>query len=257
MYWVEAQSTVVIALMLLLFCYAIAGTIFTLAAILSRRKIAKDFKAVVPITLTPLGVILGLLVAFLAYRVWTNLDQATGYLGKEASSLREAVLLADALPPDVRAQVRQAIQHHIDIVERNEWPAMASGQATLQSIAVGLSEAMIALLSFSPTQPSQQLAQQRTLMAIEHALEARRDRVRLSQVEIAPIQWLAIIVLAVLILLTIAMIHIDNLVAAGTALFIFSTAFGVCLVLLMVYDRPFGQGGFTLSPTLLRDVVPK
>ena len=32
-------------------------------------------------------------------------------------------------------------------------------------------------------------------------------------------------------------------------MFIFSTAVAMCLVLLMVYDRPFGLGGFTLPPT--------
>jgi Protein of unknown function (DUF4239) len=256
MVWIEAQPTPVIALLMFSFCYVLAATIFGLAAIFSRRKVAQDLKAVAPVTLTPLGVILGLLIAFLAYRVWTNLDQATEYVGKEAGALREAVLLADALPPDVRTRVRQSIKRHIDLIESEEWPAMARRQATLRSMAVGLAEAMTALLSFTPVQPGQQLAQRRTLVAIEQALEARRGRVRLSQAEIAPIQWVSIIVLAALILVTIAMIHIENLLAGAITLFIFSTAVAVCLVLLMVYDRPFGAGGFTVSSTLLRDVMP-
>ena len=128
--------------------------------------------------------------------------------------------------------------------------------ATLQSLAVGLAEAMAALLSFTPVHPSQQLAQKRALVAIEQALEARRGRIRLSQSEIAPIQWAVIIVLAVLIMVTIAMIHIDNQLARAIALFIFSTAIAICLVLLVVYDRPFGAGGSTVSPTLLRHIVP-
>ena len=66
---------------------------------------------------------------------------------------------------------------------------MASRRATLESIAVGLAEAMTELLSFSPVQANQKLAQQRALVAIEQALEARRNRVLLSQVEIAPVQW--------------------------------------------------------------------
>ena len=124
-------------------------------------------------------------------------------------------MLADSLPPEVRAGVRAAIHKHVDLIESQEWPAMAGGRATLQSIAVGLAEAMTALLSFTPVQPNQQLAQQRALVAIEQALEARRNRVRLSQTEIAPIQWAVIIVLAMLIMLTIAMIHIDNAIGEG------------------------------------------
>jgi hypothetical protein len=256
MLWIEAQSTWVITLLVFSACYMLTAGIFWLAVVLSRREIAKDFKAVVPVTLTPLGVILGLLIVFLSSRVWTNLDRAGEYVGQEAGALREAVLLADSLPPEVRMSVRQAIQKHIHLLESEEWPAMARRQASLQSIAVGLAEALTAVLSFAPVQPNQQVAQQRAVVAIEHALEARRNRVRLSQAEIAPIQWAVIIVLAVLMLVTLAMVHIESRLAMGVTMFIFSSAIALCLVLLMVYDRPFGAGGFVVQPTVLRDIMP-
>ncbi len=81
------------------------------------------------------------------------------------------------------------------------------------------------------------------MAAIEQALEARRDRIRLSQLQIAPIQWAVIIALTVLILVTIAMIHIDNRTAMAATMFIFSTAVALCFVLLMAFDRPFAFGG--------------
>lgn len=257
MRWIESQSTPVIALMVFGFCYVLTIAILCLAAMLSRRAVAQDLKAVVPVTLTtPLGVILGLLIAFLASRVWTNVDRASEYVGQEAGALRATVLLVDSLPPDIRAGVRQAVQKHIYFIESEEWPAMASGRATLQSIPVDLAEAMTVLLSFAPEQSNQQLAQKRALAAIEHALEARRNRVRLSQSEIAPIQWTVIIVLATLILVVLAIAHIDKPFAMATTSFIFSTALAVCMVLLIIYDRPFGSGGITVSPSLLRAVVP-
>jgi hypothetical protein len=78
----------------------------------------------------------------------------------------------------------------------------------------------------------------------------------LSQAEISPIQWTLIIVLAMLILVTIALLHIDKRVAMAISMFIFSTAVAACLVLLMVYDRPFGAGGFAVTPAVLRAVMP-
>jgi hypothetical protein len=256
MLWIEAQSTLIITLLVLGACYLLTAAIYCLAAILSRHAVAKDLKAVAPVTLTPLGVILGLLIVFLSSRVWTNLDRAGEYVGQEAGALREAMLLADSLPPEVRMSVRQAIQKHVHLLESEEWPAMARRQASLQSIAVGLAEALTAVLSFAPVQTNQQVAQQRAVVAIEHALEARRNRVRLSQDEIAPIQWAVIIVLAVLMLVTLAMVHIESRLAMGITMFIFSSAIAVCLVLLMVYDRPFGAGGFVVQPTVLRDIMP-
>jgi hypothetical protein len=256
MSWIEAQSTFAIGGFVFGFCYLLAGVIFCLTLMLSRRAVAQSLKEIAPTTLTPLGVILGLLIGFLAARVWANLDRANQYVGQEAGALRETILLTDALPPDVQTGVRQAVKKHLDFIESEEWPAMASGRANLQSIAVGLAEAMTALLSFRPVQSNQQLAQQRALVAIEQALEARRNRVLLSQAEIAPIQWTVILSLATLILITIALVHIDRPLAMGVTLFIFSTAIAICLILLFAYDRPFGAGGFIVPPTVLRAVVP-
>ena len=255
MLWLEAQWTTVIALVVFGACYMLTAAIFCLAAILSRRAIAKDLKGVAPV-LTPLCIILGLLIGFLAARVWANLDRANQFVGQEAGALRETILLTDALPSDVRTGVRQAVKKHIDFIESKEWPAMASGSANLHSVAVGLAEAMTALLSFTPVQSNQQLAQQRALAAIEQALEARRNRVLLSEAEIAPLQWIVIIGLAVLILVTLAMVLIQERLAMAIAMFIYSTGIAVCLVLLMSYDRPFGTGGFVVQPTVLRDILP-
>jgi hypothetical protein len=255
MLWIEAQRTSVIALLVFGVCYILTAVIFCLTAILSRRAGAKDLKEVAPV-LTPLCIILGLLIGFLSARVWADLDRANQYVGQEAGALRETILLSDALPSDVRTGVRQAVKKHLDFIVSKEWPAMASGRANLQSIAVGLAEAMTAVLSFTPVQSNQQLAQQRALVAIEQALDARRNRVLLSQAEIAPIQWIVIVGLAVLILITLAMVLIEHRLAMAVAMFIYSTAIAVCLVLLMVYDRPFAVGGFVVQPTVLRDIMP-
>ena len=172
MTWIETQPTFVIGFFVFGSCYLLATVILCLALMLSRRAVAQRLQPIAPVTLTPLGVILGLLIGFLAARVWTNLDRANQYVGQQAGALRETILLTDSLPADVRTGVRQAIQKHLSFIESEEWPAMASGRATLQSIAVGLAEAMTALLSFSPVQANQKLAQQRALVAIEQALEA-------------------------------------------------------------------------------------
>ncbi len=121
---------------------------------LSRRPVAKELKATSPVTLTPLAVILALLLAFLSSRVWTNVDRAGGYVGQEASALRQAVLLAEALPTDVRSKLRESIKRHLNFIETQDWPAMGKGEANLQLIPAGLTDAMAAILSFTPAQPA-------------------------------------------------------------------------------------------------------
>src|SRR5207244_4669379 len=127
------------------------------------------------------------------------------------------------LPPEVRTKVQTAITQHVDFVLAQDWPKMAIGRADQRTEPVGLTKAMTALFSFTPTQSDQKLAQQRALAAVEQAFEVRRNRIRLSQAEIASIQWIVIFVLAALILVTTAMIHIGKPAAMATTLFIFST----------------------------------
>ena len=115
--WVESQSILGIALLVFGFCYVLTMVIFGAAASLSRRPVARELKATSPVTLTPLAVILALLLAFLSSRVWTNVDRAGGYVGQEASALRQAVLLGDALPPDVRNNLRDSELRNADSAE--------------------------------------------------------------------------------------------------------------------------------------------
>jgi hypothetical protein len=253
--WIESQESAVIILLVIGFCYALAATIFIAMDVMSRGRVATALKATTPVMLTPLSVLTGLLIAFLASRVWTNLDHANAYVAQEASAIRQSVLLADTLPADTRVAFRAGVKEYLHFVEAEDWPAMAANRANLRR--PGLTDVMATLLSFVPTTPGQQLAQQHAVGAIEQALEARRNRILLSKASISPLQWAVIIVLFVMILLTTAMVHLDKRLTMALNLFIISTAIAASLVVLMVNDRPFTSGGITLEPQALREISPE
>jgi hypothetical protein len=110
------------------------------------------------------------------------------------------------------------------------------------------------LLSFVPQQPGQQLAQSRAVAAIEQVLQARRNRILLSEAAISPSQWIVIIVLDTLILITIGTVHAARYTAAAVNMTIFSTAVASCIVLLMINDRPFNTGGIVIQVTALHEL---
>lgn len=252
--WIESQHAAVIGLLGFGFSYALAGIILVATAVLAQRRIADDLKATTPSMLTPLAVITGLLIAFLAARVWTTLDRANNLVGQEASAIREVIVLTEGLPKDVAAPVRGAMTRYVQFVEKHDWPAMSAGAASLRNTPPGLREAMDALLAFAPQTAGQHVAQRLGAVAIEHVLESRRQRVLLSRAMISPIQWVVVVVLVALLLIAIAMIHIERPRTAAANLFLFSTAVAVCLVLLMINDRPFAAGGFTIQPDVLLEV---
>lgn len=114
---------------------------------------------------------------------------------------------------------------------------------------------MSGLLSFSPSQSNEQLGQSRALISAEEALKYRRYRVWLSQAKIEPIQWVVICLVAALIMVTIAAIHVEK--KRATSLFAFSSAIAICLVLLLDYDHPFGRGDSSIPPTQYIEAMPK
>jgi Protein of unknown function (DUF4239) len=253
--WIESHSASVIAVLMLSLCYVLAALLFATGLALSRRSLGHKLKAVSPVTLTPLAVVLGLLIAFLASRVWDNAGRARSYVGQEATALNEALLFANSLPAEVRSKVRTAVKQHVDFVLEHDWPDMANMKINPSVKSTGLMNAITALLAFAPSQPNQEFAQRRAFAAIETAFEARRNRVRLSEAEIASVQWAVIFVMAVLILATIMLIHIGHPAAMATALFVFATAVAVCLILLMVNDRPFAAGGINVTPAAFHEIV--
>ncbi len=55
-------------------------------------------------------------------------------------------------------------------------------------------------------------------------------------------------------LIIIAMVHLDRRATSAINLFVFSTAVAAGLVLLMINDRPFSAGGFTVGPAALQQI---
>jgi hypothetical protein len=252
--WLEEQNTFVIALIIFALCYLLAVAMLIIGAVLSTHPIAGKVSATTPAMLTPLGVITGLLIAFLAARVWSTVDRAHAYVAQEASDIREAVLLSESLPADLNAAIRNDIKEYLRFIDQDDWPAMLKGRASLKHRSPGLPKALTRLLSYDPQHAGQTVAQQDIAHAIEQALQARRNRILLSEAAISPPQWIAIILLDVLILLTIAMLHVGRHATTAINLFIFSTAIAVCLVILMINDRPFTSGGNVVGPGPLHEV---
>jgi hypothetical protein len=72
---------------------------------------------------------------------------------------------------------------------------------------------------------------------------------------VSAIKWLVLMVLAGLVEITIAMIHVGNHRTQAITLAIFATAVAVSTLLIMAYDRPFGGGGISITPVALQQVL--
>jgi hypothetical protein len=85
--------------------------------------------------------------------------------------------------------------------------------------------------------------------------DARRARILQSRSFIGPGQWLVVLVLYFHVLLLISTVHIKRSASMAVALWMFSSAFTICFVLLLMYDRPFPSGGLTVGPVGIEATV--
>ena len=216
----------------------------------------RAINAVSPGLLPPLGVVFGLLVGFLAVQVWNDAGQAQTAVNREASALRSVVLLSASFPGAPQAKMRTLVRRHITEAVDEEWPAMARQDATLTPVPTSLADALQLALALNPQSEGQKVAQREMVAALESALDARRERIIVSESRVNWAKWTGVVMLAALTLLAIAFVHSERRATTGIAMGIFASAVAVCLLLIASQDRPFA-GPFAVKPDALVQVMPE
>ena len=254
--WLHNLPVAAMALIVFGVTYVVAIVIYALVMALAVGERARSFKAVSPGMLPPLGIIFGLFVAFTAAQVWNDNERANAAVNREASSLRAVVVLAANLPEEPKQRLRDLIRRYIQEVTTQEWPMMAQGTATLKTMPGSLAEALQLTLALTATGQGQQIAQREITSALENALDARRQRIIVSQTEVNFVKWLCLFVQAVCALLAIAMVHSDNRLAATISMGLFATGVAASVLLIAAHDRPF-MGELSVGPAPLLQVMPE
>jgi hypothetical protein len=243
-------------LVILAATYTLTAGIYLVITRLAVGERTRAFKAISSGMLPTIALVFALLVGFLSAQVWSDADRAGAAVNHEASALRAAVLLADEFPGEIATQLRELIRGHIQTAVRNEWPAMARHGVTLTIVPVNLAEALRLALSVTPHTAGQVIAQRELVVALQNALEARRQRIVLSGSSLNAVKWGALLVQAALMLLAIAMVHCDNPVTNRIILGIFATGTAAAVLLIAAHSHPF-SGAISVRPTLLLQVMPE
>jgi hypothetical protein len=169
--------------------------------------------------------------------------------------LGTVLLLATSFPGETEARIRALVRRHIQDAVSEEWPAMSRQQTTLPMITAADTQALELALSILARTEAQTIAQREVISAVRNAVEARRERIIISRSKINWVKWTVVLVLAGLIVTTIAIIHCDNRLTAALAMGLFSIGIVACVVLIASHNRPF-TGEISVSPELLVRVMP-
>jgi hypothetical protein len=234
--------------------YLIAACVYLLVVRLAVGDRTRAFKAFSPGMLPVLGTIFALLVAFVAVQVWNDFDKAKLAVATEASALRAVDVFAETLPDEQRTQLRALMNRHIEEAVNREWPEMARERASLTTLATHLVQAQRLTVLMKPQDESQRTAQREIVAALHRALDARRQRIIISQSEVGPVKWAAVLLMGLCTLIAIAIVHSDNRLTCGIAVALFATGMALSSLLIAAYSRPF-TGEISVGPDLLHQVI--
>ncbi len=254
--WLESLPVGWMALVVSTLTYLTAWLIFTIVTRIAAGKRSGIFKGVSAGMLPPLGIIFGLLVAFVASQVWNDIDHAKAAVNREASELSTVVFLSASFPGETETRLRELTRRHIHDAVTYEWPLMAQQSASLAVTPSALAEELQSILAVTPHSEGQVTAQREIVTALEAAIEARRQRIIVSRSSVNWVKWTALVLQAICTLIAIAMIHVDNRGAAASAMGVFATGVAVSILLIASHDRPF-TGEISVSPELLERVMPE
>jgi hypothetical protein len=254
--WLHNLPVLWMAILVFGFMYLVTAGVYATITVFAVGERARSFKAISPGLLSPLGIIFALFIAFTAAQVWTDNEKARAEIDREASALRAAAIRATSFPREFQVQLRELIRRYIADVAAQEWPIMAQGTANLRAIPGVLAEALQATLTLNPSSEGQKIAQRDIATALETALDARRQRIILSESQVNLLKWACLFMQAVCALVAIAMVQSDNRLASIIAMGIFATGVAASMLLILAHDRPF-TGQISIRPDALLQVMPE
>jgi len=250
--WLHSLS---IVSLLLVTCAATALVTVAIYLIVTRLAAAGQrdaLSAVSPGLLPPLALVFGLLIGFLAAGVWSNSSNAQQAVDNEASALRSVDLLDRDFPAADQRRLDLLIRSYIEQAVTHEWPAMAHQNATLVAAPPQMALALQVALGLPADNPGRVVAQRE----IVTSLDARRQRIIISQSAVNSAKWTGVIALGILTLIAIACVHSANRRTTAIAMTLWAAAVVVSLLMIGVQDRPFA-GPYRVKPTPLVQVEPR
>jgi len=236
------------------YAYAAVALIGTaVAALLLLRVLAAPrwrtrmltLSGVVPPFLNILGVLFGLTLAFIANDTWSAHDRAMSAVYREADGLRTLDALARGLPEVPQAALRAAVSEHATTTAA-EWQQLARRSSS--SAAHQSADRLLGLVA-SPTMAQAASASVHSLM-LDAVIQLRNDRdqrIALSQMHVNPLKWMGMAFLGLLTMLSIAIVHVEQLRAATVAIVLFAVAAAPTAAIVLMQGNPFQTPSF-VSP---------
>lgn len=190
------------------------------------RSFSQQYEGIVPTLIGLPAILFSLTVALLASSVWETYNMANKSVRSEALGLATIMDLAQTIPALKDGALSNNVKTYTQSVINDEWKTLSTHGQPSDDTKRQFEELRSA--TFQAINSLNNNAESKALMhAIEIVNDSRKARLSFVSFDVHPIRWYAIIVLAILVLITVALVH----PAKPKALFI---AMGISTITLLI-----------------------
>jgi Protein of unknown function (DUF4239) len=188
--------------------------------------------------LETLATIQAVVMGFMLYTGWTNLQAIKLNIEVEASALQNLYRLSDGLPSEVRTRIQAQSLDYAQAAVEGDWPDLATGRLPEKTHLVNQSM-WRTLTRAKVNSPSEAAALDQTLSELRNLTQCRRTRLLQSNSHLPGIFWCLLIVGSVLTIISVAMF--GSSIYSLHVFQVFSLTVLITLAMLTIadLDRPF------------------
>jgi hypothetical protein len=189
--------------------------------------------------------IFAILTGFTTLFLLEHYNKANEIIEKEAATVTSIYHSLATLPKPIRSNIAEKIRNYVQVVVREEWPAMNNGEPIDPKGGSIIENIKIFIINYKTNDDSQAVAMQDLLSQVNILYSTRLTRISMTNTALGFDIWLTLILATILTLVIHYIFSMDLWLHLICAILI-SSVIASLLFLMIVMDRPF-QGSFSIG----------
>jgi hypothetical protein len=212
----------------------------------SNRSRIQQYEGVVAPFFNLPAVLFSLTAALLATSVWDNYSVVTNAIKNESQGILSIISLANSVPDLTSTNLPNSARAYTQSIIDDEWKELSNSRSN-SSVTYEKFVAMRAAVLEAANMLSDKAESKALLNAFYTINNARETRLAYAEFDLHPIRWYAILFLGVLVLISVAFIHLSKPKALMVAMAIATlTILTPLCILALTLSNPY-QGLISIS----------
>lgn len=234
-----------------LLAVAVSTTLAILGLLLFRKifpnALNKANNDCISLSLSTVGLFSSVLISLIVVSTWnfyTSVDQG---VNQEAHAVEDFYKAAQGISEPTRSLLMKDVREYVNVVIKEEWPAMNANQAVSDKGRLILMHSNDALLQFKTNDLIMANTQSKALDRLSELFDARRDRIISTKTHVPMVIWMVMFLSAFLTVAVSYLYTAESVVMHVIATGFIAASLAATLFLIVIFGHPF-QGSMRINP---------